>query len=62
MKKLIAIAALSVPLLTACVTDTSFSRQDGVCYRTRTEKAFFFVPMSEKTVQAVDANCAPVGG
>lgn len=55
MKRLLAIVAL-VLSVAACATDTSFTESNGVCYRTRTEKAFG-IGYSTSEVQTVGANC-----
>jgi hypothetical protein len=59
VRRRLAAVVLAVSCLTAaCVTNTDFNREaDGVCYRTRTEKAFWVIPVSSTEVQAVSENC-----
>lgn len=45
--------------LTACSTGTSFHVDNGVCYRTRENRAFG-IRTDRATVQAVPSNCGLV--
>lgn len=56
-RRLALLAAVIGVTVGACASDTSFTSENGVCYRERTEKFLFVIPVSRSEVQSVDANC-----